>query len=360
MLSDPDLSKIRRYLQFVADSASKKGKGNVYFFEMSQQSGSYAIDYHPTLAQHRKNALELTDYIKSIKGWSIVPVFWKASIVDSKHIKVEYNVTLQDKTGNFAGFSVSANNNKLAIGEISVDASNDKLLNITLNQAINAGDNIVLNYEPGTVESVDGIKIQAISNLSLTNWIVATCIEKGSVNSKGTKVTLTCNKNLKTVTSIDGVVLKDNSGVLTIDSFFIGNALLVLYVKEVINQGDVVYASYKGTSLYSVDEVPVSNFTDLQVKNGSTITDLTLNADADFAIYPNPNYTGVFNYTVNDNFFTQNTVVEVIDSKGAVVFRQNLVNHQGQFSINQKIGKGIYVFKISNGNSLVSKSVIIG
>jgi len=71
MLSDSTLKRVRSYVKFIAGSATKKGKGNVYFFEMSQQTGDQGIgiDYHPTVAQHKKNGLELTEYIRSLKGW---------------------------------------------------------------------------------------------------------------------------------------------------------------------------------------------------------------------------------------------------------------------------------------------------
>jgi len=74
MLSDPSLSTVRRCLNFVVDAANKKNNGKVYFFEMSQQGQDYGIDYHPNVAQHLKNSLELTNYIKQIKGWAVAPI----------------------------------------------------------------------------------------------------------------------------------------------------------------------------------------------------------------------------------------------------------------------------------------------
>ncbi|MFH0920517.1 MAG: T9SS type A sorting domain-containing protein [Fibrobacterota bacterium] len=61
MLGGSDLTKVRSCLNRIVTSANVKNNGNVYFFEMSQQTGSlgYAIDYHPTVAQHLKNANEL-------------------------------------------------------------------------------------------------------------------------------------------------------------------------------------------------------------------------------------------------------------------------------------------------------------
>lgn len=73
MLNGTDLIMVRKYLQFIADSANKKGNGNVNFFEMSQQTGDLGIgiDYHPTVAQHKKNAMELTNFISKLKGWKV-------------------------------------------------------------------------------------------------------------------------------------------------------------------------------------------------------------------------------------------------------------------------------------------------
>ena len=73
MLNGTVLENVRNYLKFITDSANKKGKGKVYFFEMSQQTGDLGIgiDYHPTVAQHKKNAMELTNFISKLKGWRV-------------------------------------------------------------------------------------------------------------------------------------------------------------------------------------------------------------------------------------------------------------------------------------------------
>lgn len=74
MISGNTLLQIRKYLQFVAQSANSKNRGRVRFFEMSAQTGDLGIGvhYHPTVAQHKKNAEELSAYIKSLKGWEMV------------------------------------------------------------------------------------------------------------------------------------------------------------------------------------------------------------------------------------------------------------------------------------------------
>jgi hypothetical protein len=71
MMSDPTLSKVRRYLNFIVNTANQKDKGKVYFFEMSQQTGEQGIgiNFHPSVEQHKKNAAELTAYIRKLKNW---------------------------------------------------------------------------------------------------------------------------------------------------------------------------------------------------------------------------------------------------------------------------------------------------
>lgn len=74
MLSGPVLEKVRNCLQYIADSANLKEAGIVTIFEMSEQTGELGmgIDYHPSVGQHKKNARELTAYIKKLKGWETV------------------------------------------------------------------------------------------------------------------------------------------------------------------------------------------------------------------------------------------------------------------------------------------------
>jgi lysophospholipase L1-like esterase len=71
MLKNNDLDKVRRYLKFIVTKAQERNKGKVYFFEMSQQLGDLGIgiNFHPTVAQHKKNADELATFISKLKGW---------------------------------------------------------------------------------------------------------------------------------------------------------------------------------------------------------------------------------------------------------------------------------------------------
>jgi lysophospholipase L1-like esterase len=74
MMNGDVLDEVRGYLQFIVEAANDKGNGSVTFFEMSAQTGELGIgiDSHPTVAQHQKNAAELTAYLSELMGWEAV------------------------------------------------------------------------------------------------------------------------------------------------------------------------------------------------------------------------------------------------------------------------------------------------
>jgi lysophospholipase L1-like esterase len=74
MMNGDVLNEVRGYLKYIVDTANDKGRGSVTFFEMSPQTGDLGIgiDSHPTVAQHQKNAAELTAYLSDLMGWEVV------------------------------------------------------------------------------------------------------------------------------------------------------------------------------------------------------------------------------------------------------------------------------------------------
>ena len=72
MLSGDALTKARKSTQSVVTTANSKHKGNVYFYELSQQGTlGYGSGWHPSVEQNVKTSQELTNYISSIKAWPI-------------------------------------------------------------------------------------------------------------------------------------------------------------------------------------------------------------------------------------------------------------------------------------------------
>jgi len=65
------LSTIRYLIQTIMEQESEEGDSQIYYYELSPQTGNlgYGADWHPSVAQQKKNALELTTYLSSIMGW---------------------------------------------------------------------------------------------------------------------------------------------------------------------------------------------------------------------------------------------------------------------------------------------------
>ena len=171
MMSDPDLTKVRKYLTFIADSASRKGKGRVSFFEMSHQTGDLGIgiDYHPTVAQHRRNGMELTEYIQSLKGWKITPLVINANVTGTRHIQLEFNTPVNDPMHKFTGFTIYGDNTPCTIDSVYSDAADTKIVHIILRESIHAGELTDISYIPGTLVSDDSVKVGKINRLAVQN-----------------------------------------------------------------------------------------------------------------------------------------------------------------------------------------------
>jgi len=162
MLGGTELINIRKYLEFIADSANHKGKGNVWFFEMTQQQGDLgiAIDGHPTIAQQMKNSRELIKFISSIKGWRINPLLLKAELVPVAIITLEFTTGIYDNSNNYSGLQVFADNNKIDIDSIYKNETDSFKLMIKLSDPLNFGQNVKVKYASGQIMSSEGAMLE--------------------------------------------------------------------------------------------------------------------------------------------------------------------------------------------------------
>jgi hypothetical protein len=361
MLSGTSLTKIRNYLNFIADSASNKGKGNVYFFEMSAQTGDLgiAIDYHPTVAQHKRNALELTNFIKTLKNWKITPLIYSTNINEASNIKIEFNTPVQEDVNNFSGFEVYKDNQPVIINSIYLDSSDNRFIHIVPQQPFNVGDQINLSYTPGTIKSTDSLLVGAANYLSVKNNLTVTKIIKGATNTNGTTVILSFNKNLQRNSTIEGLTITDHRGIVAIDSFKIINAQLSLYLNDNLIKDDSVFATYNGANINGMDEIPLSSFQKYVIKNSSKVTGISINKQDHIDIYPNPNNTGKVYYHL-DKFASFKTArLEIYNTNGSLLYTQKISESAGLIELDLKITKGVYIFKFILEDSIMTKSVII-
>ncbi len=359
MLSGSALSNVRRYLEFIADSANRKGKGNVSFFEMSAETGDLGIDYHPTVAQHQRNAQELTSYIKSLKGWKITPLVISAHILNTTHLDLVFNTPVHDSLNSFSGLSLSSDNRQYDLDNVYPDSADKKILHILLQENLLPGEKINLNYVPGSIESEDSVMMGKVNSFEIKNTLTETKITEGSTSNNGTKVMLTFNKSIKKNSTIDGLTLTNNQGVMAIDSFSIALIQLTLYLHEKISRNDSVFASYNGAGLVGEDEISLSSFLKLVIKNNSRITGILETATNSINIFPNPNHTGVFNYYLNSPVISGKERLDVFNGNGILVYNQVLSEPEGQIDFGNRLAVGIYFFRLILADSVFTKSIVI-
>jgi hypothetical protein len=362
MISEPLLSDIRNYLGFIADSAHRKGKGNVYFFEMSQQTGDLGIgiDYHPTVAQHIRNGMELSGYIRSIKGWKITPLVLRSALIETRHIQLEFNTEVMDALNNFSGFRVYRNDQESVIDTIQKDTISDNLIHIWLDQSLEIGDRLNLSYTPGTVQSFDSVMLGTINYMTVQNTLSVTTATRGTVSTDGSKVTLTCNKNLKKNASIEGLTLRyADQEILETDSFSILNKQITLYLTNTVLEEDTVFANYTGLGIYGIDDIPLSPFEDLLLINNSVVTGISVNRLQPVLIYPNPNHAGIFFYRFQTTAPPGQGRLEITSTDGRLIHWEAISDTEGCVDIRDKMPEGIYIIKISWGDLNMSSLFLI-
>ena len=363
MLTNPDLSKIRKYLKFVVDSANKKNNGKLYFFEMSQQTGNYGIDYHPVVSQHWKNGLELTKYIKQIEGWAIEPIALSASALKANEIIVNFNYdVIVDSLNNVSGFTILAGGNILGIKNVFTDSINKTTLHIILTNAIAIKQNVSLSYISGSISSKDSLSLAKIPNLVVTNNLTETKISKASIDVTGTNISVVINKKILKPDSIVGIVFFDTkNNIIQIDSFkAISSTTIQFFLNEVVKKGDTIYAKIPaiisgqdGVLVTSVDSFLVSNLSTVLV----SINNISINNEIE--IYPNPAIQKIINYKINENF-QGNIIAELFDIQGKLVVSKKLNSAQGEINLNgYNLKSSTYVLKLSFSNKYYEKLIIL-
>ncbi|MGD2035247.1 MAG: GDSL-type esterase/lipase family protein [Bacteroidales bacterium] len=173
MLSGSALTDAGNYIQFIADSANNKEQGDVSFFEMSAQTGSlgFAVDYHPTVAQHEKNAKELTEYLHDLMNWKISPYLTEAKTLNETQIQLKFNTPVYDPSETYSGFSLTSETSEYVIQEINKDENDHAVIQIAVEQSISEGEDLFLTYSRGSIESEDSVELMNISNYPVTNTV---------------------------------------------------------------------------------------------------------------------------------------------------------------------------------------------
>lgn len=145
---------------------------------------------------------------------------------------------------------------------------------------------------------------------------------------------------------------------MAVDSFSIASFRLTVYINDTIHAADTVFASYNGTNLLGDDDVPVTGFSKLLIKNSSTYSDILSTLYNSLNIFPNPNSSGIFHYRLDGSVIPGKTRLMVINGEGKVMYKQVLSETEGKIDLRNKMPKGLYFFKVTYGKTTITRSVL--
>lgn len=362
MMGGNDLLRVKRYLSFVADSASKYNNGKVSFFEMSQQTGSLGIgiDWHPTVAQHLQNAKELTAYISKLKGWTVIPYALSATVSKADEIIISFNTPLQDSANNFKGFIVNDDTSgPVAITGVTIDAADKSKLHLMLAKSLSVKSIVRVGYRNGSIESTAMEKLQDFGYLAVTNKLTETKMTKATVDATGTRITLTFGKNILLPESAALVSLANSHGkVYTIKAMSRPTTTtLLLTINEKVVKGDSVLIT-AGPSIYGTDLVEMTPVTGFMAVNQSTVTSAKVTKALAFTVFPNPAPGRVIHYSLPEK--DQPFSAQLLSLQGTLIKSYTLYNHKGSIDLKPlQLPSGVYLLRISLSGKEYRQKVVM-
>jgi hypothetical protein len=134
---------------------------------------------------------------------------------------------------------------------------------------------------------------------------------------------------------------------------------VVLYSTSPVFKDAEVLVSYNGGTVYGIDGVELNPFTNLMASNSSTVTDVNEPVAPKFAVYPNPNTTGLFQYEYAlQNSHVDNARVEVFLNNGTRIYQNTLTASKGTIDLSGFDSKGLYMFRFILGNTEITRTLV--
>ncbi len=171
LIGEKDLMKMRGYFKYIIETANKKKKGKVTFFEMSPQMGDLGIgvDGHPTLLQHIRNGVELVKHVHELKGWEIMPQLLYAETVPENQIDLYWNTPVKIESSANKCLKITVDSVDIPIKSVIADKLNSSKSQLMLSEKILPGQKISLFYKEGVLGSSEKVKVKDIFNFFVTN-----------------------------------------------------------------------------------------------------------------------------------------------------------------------------------------------
>lgn len=362
MMGGNDLIRVKRYLTFVADSASKYNNGKVSFFELSAQTGNLGIgiDWHPTVAQHLQNSKELTAYISKLKGWAVTPYALSATASKADEIVITFNTPVQDPGNTYGGFTLTdETSGPVAITGISIDATDKSKLHLMLAKSLTIKSLVKVAYHKGTIESTVKEKMKDFGYLEVSNKLTETKMTKATVDATGTRITLTFGKNILLPESSSLVSIFNKHGnTYSVKSMSRPTTTSLLFViNEKVVKDDTVLIT-AGQGMYGTDKVEMTPVADFMALNQSVVTQVKEMLALQCQVYPNPAPARVIHYAIREkgNAF----LVQLLSLQGTAIKAYTLNTQVGIIDLNPLLlPSGAYLLRIADRGKEYCTQVIL-
>ncbi|MBK8806728.1 MAG: T9SS type A sorting domain-containing protein [Bacteroidales bacterium] len=357
MLWGNGLTLAKKYIAFIADSATKKANGTVSFFELTAQAGALGVDYHPSVAQHIGNAEQLTEFISKLKRWDIIPQPVISNTITNAHISLEFNSDLK-VTENLATEFSFKGDIQYSIKQAYKDANNSRVLHFILNQAFKIGENIECSYTAGSLQTEAAQTVNSFK-YAIVNNLKSTVLNSAKVLENGEKLIVTLNKSINSATVISGLTIIGETGDYEIKSFTISGKDIRITLTDKIKKGESVKINFSGSGILGTDNVELEAFSNFWVSNSSIFTDLEDEHCTDFKIYPNPNNTKVFNYDICKSSFFDYSNLEISDLSGKILHTQKLYQSMGVINLPTNFPSGTFLIKFYSDTFLYESKLVL-
>lgn len=360
MISGGDLIKVRNYTKYIVATANNKNKGKVSFFEMSTQTGSLGIgiNYHPTVAQHLKNAKELINHISTLKGWEVSPRVMIGTTPSATEIVLEFNTEMHDDLGSFNGFSVNENNISIPVSKVTLGTDKTKIT-LALSSSLVPARKVAVSYSPGSLQGKNNVRLDSISSKIIANTLTVTSLSSATIDLTGSKITLAFNKVMTKPLNLDGVQIVDsNNNLLMVDQYRLASRNIEIILKDKVSAAEPVTISIV-SGFFSSDKVAATSVDKYVIKNNSTYTSIDEIQAEKFVIYPSSTNAKIFNYRIKER--TPGPIVsDLYNLQGQMILSQVLNINAGVLDFNHPgIQTGYYIIRIKSPQRKYSKMIML-
>ncbi len=343
MMNATDTKKITDAVQGVFDEMNDP---NLSLFHMSMQTGEYGYggDYHPTIEQHWKNAMELAEYLKGLTGWATAPYFVSAAVaVDGKSLLVGASEPLINAI-KVSGVQVLADGKPVGCESARLSGDDDQTFVIALSTRIREGQDVTVSYRNGEIRSLKQVRLLPFYGKLVSNPVMETQILSAAVHSEGNHISILFNKRITEVRPdsfsliVDGEVLTSLSTV----AFTKIDREVVMTFDDKISDDQTIYLKLHSGAVTGSDGIVNEDINNFPVTNNSLITGSRRYKSSDaFVVFPNPSGD---RFTLSGGKTVSINRIELYDGNGRLVTRYT-VNPQGSYDMTG-LADGIYFCRI--------------